>query len=178
MQDFEIIFERKKVKNCSIRIFADGSVRVTVPAHSTQAEAERFVQSKADWIVKKRNEMQRRIVLEPEELRFGYEDEEHFRWLTEQIFRRFTPYGIPFPEIRFRRMKGRWGSCVKKKREITLNKMLKKVPEDCQEYVIAHELSHLVEPNHSKAFYEVLASVLPDYRERERKLDHFVISRA
>ena len=58
-----------------------------------------------------------------------------------------------------------------------MNKLVKLLPRDCQEYVIAHELSHLVEANHSKAFYAVLSSVLPDYRARERKLDHFWIVR-
>ena len=177
MEDFEVIFERKKVKNYCIRIAGDGSVRVTVPFRSTMAEAEKFVRSRADWILKKRSEMQRKIVLDPSGLRFLPADEEYFRWLAGQTYPRFSPYHIPFPALKFRVMRGRWGSCVKKKGEITLNKMCKLLPRDCQEYVIAHEMAHLVEANHGRAFYDVLAFALPDYREREEKLDHFLISR-
>ena len=177
MDDFDITFHRGKVKHYSIRIDGNGTVRVTVPFSGTMREAERFVQSKADWILKKRQESLRRIPLDPATLKFGEGDEECLTYLTEQIFPRFSAYAIPFPVLKFRLMKGRWGSCVKKKREITLNKMLKLLPKDCQEYVIAHELSHLVEANHSKAFYAVLSAALPDYRDREQKLDHFRILR-
>lgn len=177
MDDFDITFHRKKVKHYSIRIDGDGTVCVTVPFSGTIREAERFVQSKADWIVKKRQESLRRIPLDPGSLKFGEGDAEYLTYLTEQIFPLFSSYGIPFPKLRFRLMKGRWGSCLRKKREVTLNKLVKLLPKDCQEYVIAHELAHLVEANHSKAFYEVLSSVLPDHRDRERKLDHFRILR-
>ncbi len=177
MEDFEIVFIRKQVKNYSIHVAGDGTVRVVVPMRGTMREAERFVKSKADWILKKRNEQQRRIVLFPEELHFRQEDEEKLRYLVDQVFRRFEALRIPVPKVKFRLMRGRWGSCMKSRSEITLNKMCKLLPQDCQEYVIAHELSHLVEANHSKAFYEVLGAVLPDYREREKKLDHFLIAR-
>lgn len=177
MENFEILFERKKVRNYCIRIANDGSVRVSVPAHGTIAEAERFVRAKADWILKKREETKRRILLSPDDLHWKKADEDTLRALVSEIFPCFLPYQIPFPTLRFRLMRGRWGSCVKKTGLITLNKMLMLLPDDCREYVIAHELSHLIEANHSKSFYAVLSTVLPDYREREKKLDHFAIAR-
>ncbi len=177
MDDFDITFHRKKVKRYSIRIDGDGTVIVTVPFSGTMRDAERFVQSKADWILKKRQETLRRIQLDPATLKFPEGDGEYLTYLTEQIYPLFSSYRIPFPKLTFRVMKSRWGSCTRKKAEVTLNKLLKLLPKDCQEYVIAHELSHLVEANHSKAFYKVLASALPDYRDRERKLDHFWIVR-
>ncbi len=177
MDSFDITIHRKKVKHYSIRIDGDGTVHVTVPFSGTMREAERFVNSKAGWIIKKRQEGLKRIPLDPAALKFREGDAEYLTWLTEQIYPLFSTYRIPFPKLTFRLMKGRWGSCTRKKAEVTLNKLCKLLPKDCQEYVIAHELSHLVEANHSRAFYEVLSSVLPDYRERERKLDHFRILR-
>lgn len=177
MEDFEVLFERKKVKNYCIRIDGDGTVRVTVPLRGSMAEAERFVRTRADWIVKKRTEMQRKIPLDPKDLHWDAGDEEYFLWLMRQVYPRFAPYQIPFPTLKFRLMRGRWGSCIKKKGEVTFNKLLKLLPDDCREYIVAHELAHLVEANHGKAFYAVLRSVLPDYRAREKKLDHFRIVR-
>lgn len=176
-EDFEVTFERKKVKNYCIHIDGDGRVRVTVPWEGSLREAERFVKSKADWILKKRREQMKRIPLDPDTLKFRAEDEEYLRWLTGKLYERFQPFRIPFPELKFRIMRGRWGSCVKKKAEVTLNKLLKLLPGDLQEYVILHELSHLVEANHGREFYRVLHAVLPDYRQREDKLDHFRIAR-
>jgi predicted metal-dependent hydrolase len=43
-------------------------------------------------------------------------------------------------------------------------------PEAAREYVVVHELAHLVEMNHSKRFYKIIESVLPDYKERKRML--------
>lgn len=175
--DFEIVFVRKQVKHYSIHIAGNGDVHVTVPMRGTYREAEHFVREKQDWILKKRMEQQRRIELCPEELVFRPEDREELLRLLNGIYPLFETFSIPFPTVKFRLMRGRWGSCTKAKREITLNKMCKLLPRDCQEYVIAHELSHLKEANHGKRFYEVLRSVLPDYRQREKKLDHFRIQR-
>ncbi len=175
--DFEIVFVRKQVKHYSIHIAGNGDVHVTVPMRGTYKEAERFVREKQDWILKKRREQQRRIELVPEELSFRLEDMEEIKNMVKAIFPRFASFAIPFPVIKFRLMRGRWGSCSKAKREITLNKLCKLLPMDCREYVIAHELSHLKEANHSRRFYQVLETALPDYREREKKLDHFRIAR-
>ena len=89
MDDFDITFQRKKVKHYSIRVDSDGTVRVTVPFSGTMREAERFVASKADWIVKKRQESMRRIPLDPATLKFGAPDAEYLTWLTEQVYPRF-----------------------------------------------------------------------------------------
>ena len=70
------------------------------------------------------------------------------------------------PEITVRKMRRRWGSCSSKG-EVTLNLSLIKMPVECIDYVITHELSHLEEFHHGNAFYRLLAHVMPDWRERE-----------
>jgi hypothetical protein len=82
--------------------------------------------------------------------------------------------GIPYPELDVRPMKVRWGSCTPSQR-IILNVMLVQVPKHYIDYVIVHELCHLKEPNHSRAFYDLLDRVMPDWRERRDRLNTFEV---
>jgi len=75
--------------------------------------------------------------------------------------------------LRLRTMETRWGSCVAKKGIITLNKRLFEVPESCIEYVVTHELCHLLHPNHSNYFYAFLTMLMPDRKTRKQALDHY-----
>ncbi len=76
---------------------------------------------------------------------------------------------------RLQTMKCKWGSCSRRG-TITLNPELVKAPLSCIEYVIAHELCHLKELNHTKAFYRHLSQVVPDWGERKTKLDRVVLA--
>ncbi len=67
-------------------------------------------------------------------------------------------------------MVGRWGSCTKDG-TIFLNPLLIQVSPRCIEYVIAHELCHLVVHNHGPEFYRLLDRAMPDWRERKRRLE-------
>jgi hypothetical protein len=80
--------------------------------------------------------------------------------------------GLPYPQIVVREMRSRWGNCDPDDR-ITLNIKLILVPEELIDYVIYHELCHLKEHHHGKAFYSLLDRVLPEWRERKRKLEEF-----
>ena len=86
--------------------------------------------------------------------------------LCHQYHRFFTAEGIPFPTIRFRRMTSRWGSCHTQKATVTFNLALMDFPLEFAEYVVVHELTHLIHPDHSKRFYDRLAKVLPDWKVR------------
>ena len=70
------------------------------------------------------------------------------------------------PTIKIREMKSRWGSCIPAKQQITLNKRLIHYPVEFIEYVVLHEFVHLIQPNHSKAFYHIIEYHMPDYKAR------------
>jgi hypothetical protein len=80
--------------------------------------------------------------------------------------------GLPNPQLTVRAMRSRWGSCDADNR-ITLNIKLILVPETLIDYVIYHEMCHLKEHHHGRAFYHLLDRVLPEWRERKRKLEEF-----
>lgn len=77
--------------------------------------------------------------------------------------------GIPLPPLRIRRMRSRWGSCSSRG-NVNLNLELIKHPLACIDYVICHELCHLLEFNHSPRFYALMDAVMPDWRERREGL--------
>lgn len=77
---------------------------------------------------------------------------------------------IPFPELRVRKMRSRWGSCTSKG-VVTLNLELIRMPPECIDYVITHELCHLVEFNHSSRFYALQGQFMPDWKERKLQLE-------
>ncbi len=76
----------------------------------------------------------------------------------------------PFPALKIRKMRSRWGSCAKDG-VITLNLELIKMPLECIDYVVTHELCHLVEFNHSARFYELQSRYVPDWKARRQSLE-------
>ena len=73
--------------------------------------------------------------------------------------------------VKIRQMKTRWGSCNPYKSYINLNIELIKKPRVCIEYVVFHELAHLLYPNHSKKFYNYLTLYMPDWQKRKEILE-------
>ncbi|MDB2550544.1 M48 family metallopeptidase [Rickettsiales bacterium] len=74
------------------------------------------------------------------------------------------------PTLKIREMKARWGS-LSQNDTMTINLNLIKTSKECIEYVIIHELCHLVHHNHSPAFYDLLNSKLENWQERKNKLE-------
>lgn len=81
-------------------------------------------------------------------------------------FRSLSNYHLEFPNVKIRDMKSRWGSCTPAKNSITLNRKLIHYPFEFIEYVVLHEFVHFIQPNHSKAFYNIIENYMPDYKTR------------
>jgi predicted metal-dependent hydrolase len=83
-------------------------------------------------------------------------------------------YKINNPEFEIRRMKNRWGSCTPNNK-IILNPELIKAPGICIDYVIIHELCHLIYPDHSKEFYQLLSDICPTWQKIKNKLEKSMV---
>ncbi len=183
----EICYElvRKKVKNINLRVRPDGSVTVSANRRVSLRFLDDFVRSKSGFIRAARQryaerEEQERKRQEQEKQRRAAGDpvqectREEFLARMQQLSRRWYPafqaLGVPYPGIRVRKMTSRWGSCQTVRKIITYSTMLAEMPEAAVEYVVVHEFAHFLVPNHSPQFYEVVASVLPDWRERRELL--------
>ena len=74
------------------------------------------------------------------------------------------------------RMKTKWGSCNPKAGNIRLNTELVKKPKDLLEYIIVHEMVHLIEPTHNERFIAILDEHYPSWREARAELNELPLT--
>ena len=89
---------------------------------------------------------------------------------AEELYPLVAPFGVARPAPRVRPMRSRWGSCHYIKGVVVRSSHLLAKPWAAVEYVVLHELCHFVHPDHSQAFYGLLASLMPDWRQRKALL--------
>ena len=77
---------------------------------------------------------------------------------------------IPYPKLKIRKMKTRWGVCNKRDNSVTLNSELIRYEMDKLDYVIVHELSHFVHFNHSSDFWKLVSKYFPNYKKARKDL--------
>lgn len=92
---------------------------------------------------------------------------------AEPLINRFKRYDVAPKNLFIQKMKTRWGSCSAKG-NIILNPELIKAPKPCIEYVIIHELCHLIHRNHTRDFFNLLTREMPDWKKWKEKLEHFM----
>lgn len=99
--------------------------------------------------------------------------------IYEQVVNQFMPifarHNIEKPKVVIKKMKTLWGSCSKHLNKITLNEYLLKADVRCIEYVVFHELTHLIYNAHNKDFYDFLTIYMPDWKERKKRLDTEIV---
>ncbi|TCP25206.1 hypothetical protein EV195_104239 [Tenacibaculum skagerrakense] len=93
-----------------------------------------------------------------------------FRKLADKHIERFKKYNVEPQKVELKKMENRWGSCSSKGR-VLLNPELIKAPKACIEYVIIHELCHLVYRDHTKEFYNLQTHEMPDWQKWKMKLE-------
>lgn len=74
------------------------------------------------------------------------------------------------PDIKCKIMSSKWGVCYTRKNLINISSYLIHYPFECLEYIIVHEMTHFIIPNHSKRFYEIVANNMPNHKQVADKL--------
>lgn len=95
---------------------------------------------------------------------------EIFCEVLDRMYPLIRGWGVKKPEIKLRTMSSRWGSCAYTKGRITINKRLIAYPAAAAEMVTLHELCHFVHPDHSKDFYALMQTLMPDWKARKKLL--------
>ena len=162
---------RKRIRCINIRVKADGTVVLSVPKWwATLRQGEAFLREKWKWINKARTE----VLARPAVLRAPVTDEEieSLRSLLDELTGlwsvRLHESGVTW---KIRRVKSIWGTCHIRKRQITYNAELARVPRELVEYVVVHELTHLKAANHGPRFYALMDERLPGWELLRRKLN-------
>jgi predicted metal-dependent hydrolase len=158
-------FRHPRARHYIVRVEDDGSVRVTIPRGGSRARAEEFVREKSAWIDRERS----RVALGRAGPLLPPDHGGHLRRLAAKLLparlhELAEGLGRPVTGVSVRSQRTRWGSCSPSGR-ISLNWRLVQMPDAVRDYVLMHELTHLVHLNHSKRFWRELARVCPWHRE-------------
>ena len=81
--------------------------------------------------------------------------------------------GVHAEQLRIKKMKTRWGTCIIEAKRIWINYELIKYPIECLEHIVVHELTHLLETNHTPRFYALLGKYYPNFRENDKLIKEF-----
>ena len=165
----------KKVKNINLRIDSDGKISVSANRWVSHSVIESFIRSKEAFIIRALEKVENRVNV-PLKQYFG-EDEIAIviRKICDEVYPYFKEKGIAYPAIKFRKMVSQWGNCRSEKGILTFNKNLMYAPYECVEYVVMHEFTHFLQPNHSKLFYDELGKICPDWKERRKILKTIIL---
>lgn len=171
---YEIIYSRRKT--VAIQITRDARVQVRAPYGCSKSFIDSFVREKSDWISRHLAlaEKRKREPSASGQPALTAKERARYIKIARDIFTRKTEYyarimGVSYGRISIREQKTRWGSCSCQG-NLNFNWRLIFAPENVLDYVVVHELAHRKEMNHSKAFYAIVESVLPDYRTSRKWL--------
>lgn len=186
LHDIPVSIDRRRVRNINLYIRPPhGDVLVTAPFQVSEKRILEFLFQKEKWIAAHRQRLigpDKATLPEGERgerCPAGAQDRIVTQKQAEQLKERVAYYaekwepvmGVHCVRWTIRDMKSRWGSCTVQKRTIRINLRLARKPEECLEYVVVHELTHLLEASHNRRFHAYMAKFLPDYRERKRRLE-------
>lgn len=174
VDEFEVWILRKRVKNVNLRVKPpDGRIEVSAPMRVDSEFVKAFVHEKRDWI---RNQ-QNRIAASPQGRAAAASSDEVAQW--KAVVQAFVPpliakwepiIGVKAGKIAYRNMTSRWGSCQPSTGRICINVRLALYPPECLEYVVVHELCHLLERGHGPRFHALMDAFLPDWKAIRAKL--------
>ncbi|HPX60725.1 MAG TPA: SprT family zinc-dependent metalloprotease [Deltaproteobacteria bacterium] len=129
----------------------------------------------APFVVLKHDSMQLHVRPETGKARRQEIVSEWYRELVKEVVPDLIEKWEPVMGVRVRqffvqKMKTRWGSCNYRQGNIRLNTELAKKPPECLEYVVVHEMAHLLEPSHNSRFIALMDSFMPQWREHRDEL--------
>lgn len=164
---------RSDRRTLAIEITAEAELLVRAPRRVSVAEIEKFISDNSAWIDSHIEIARQHAALHPEP--DEREREAYIAEAKEYLPKRVayfaelmgvTPEGITLTGAR-----KRFGSCSGKNR-ICFSWRIMEYPKELVDYVIVHELAHIKHHNHSREFYNFIAKVMPDHKERRNRLKY------
>ncbi len=157
-----------------VSVYPDARVVVTVPRFFSALTLQRFLGKHAAWIQRAvgRTKDKRVIRLARKDIPALKKRAEAYLGARCAYFAAL--YGVQFKKISIRTQRSRWGSCSRSG-NLSFNYKIAALPERVADYIIVHEICHLLHMNHSKTFWDAVAQVVPEHREIRKELRNTVI---
>ncbi|HIY53383.1 MAG TPA: M48 family metallopeptidase [Candidatus Agathobaculum merdavium] len=169
MDKVELIRSRRRT--LGLEVTREGRVIVRVPLRASAASIERFVQEHAEWIQKAQARQRARLAAHPEPDEAG--QAVLMRRAREELPPKVAYYaqrmGLQPTGMTITSARTRFGSCSPKNR-LCFSWRLMDYPEAAIDYVVVHELAHIVHKNHGPQFWALVERYMPDYRARRALL--------
>lgn len=200
--EFEIKISKKAVKYLRLKVDKNGDISLNVPLRTSEKSVQIFLEKNLAWLRKikakiaakpTKNEVEflgeiytlnidknatcvsftNAIITAASKAEFERFCDNKAKELLNACISHFSPLiNRPINHISFKHMKTRWGSCNHKKGYINLNLNLIAKKREFIEYVVLHELAHLVYPHHQKPFYDLIEKFMPDYKIRIKNTEN------
>jgi len=166
--------ERKRVRSARLYVSQkDLQAHLTIPLYTSEKFALDFLNKNIEWLKRTMEKIKTNPppALRPEQEVSKEELEELKRLISNLLPQWEFRLGVKAKNWKLRKMKTQWGNCKIKTGEITFSIGLIKKSFRCIEYVVAHELAHLIEASHSKKFYAIIAKHFPHWKEVRKELN-------
>lgn len=155
-----------------LAVYCDGSVVVTLPQNAPAKIIDKFLRGKMDWVLGKIeffNQFKDTILPKLGRKDYFKHKNQALEMATSRVkfFNQF--YKVSFNKINIKNQKTRWGSCSTKG-NLNFNYKILFLSEKVRDYIIVHEMCHLKQFNHSKKFWNLVETGLPDYVEIKKEL--------
>lgn len=168
-----ILRKSRRAKRMRLAVYCDGSFVVTLPRGFSVARAEEFIKRQAEWVLEKIGIMSKigagSIFSKVSRREYLKLKQDAFVLAETKVQKLNEFYRLKYNKISIRNQKTRWGSCSRKG-NLNFNYKIVLLPEKYAEYIVAHELCHLQEFNHSRKFWDLVAKTIPDYKQRIREM--------
>ena len=177
IEEIPIIVTKKRMKNMYLRISKeDGSVRISAPHQMSDERIYRFAKERIDWIRVYREKYLRAKEGRREVRQLSEAELKQQKLLlkrdVEKLIAKWEPImGVKASGVTIRQMKTRWGSCNVRTHHININLALAKKPPECLEYVVVHELTHILEPSHNAVFWGYMTQFYPNWKRVRKYLN-------
>jgi predicted metal-dependent hydrolase len=162
--EYQVIHRDVKYARLEIK---NGDLRLIIPLN--YSDYEEVVEKHRKWIYRKISRI-KQLQKDAKEKEIELRSDNEFRQLVRSHVTNIShDLNVTVNRVSFRTMKSRWGSCSSS-RNININTHLKYLPSYLIEYVIHHELTHIMERKHDKRFWSMVSSKYPNYKKLEDEL--------
>lgn len=165
-------------RRVTISVHGDGRIVITAPKRFADSSILQFVTEKETWIldtVERMKKKKKEIIPDTvHQASYNACKSRAKKFIKSRIDEINKYYQFDYARISVKDLKSRWGSCSSKK-NLNFHYKLLFLPVELTDYIVAHELCHLKQMNHSEKFWRLVAQTIPDYKKRRQEIQKYAL---